>query len=56
MGSPDDSEATGTFWDHLDALRGCLLKAAVVVALCGLASDGRETVITAPSCLTVISL
>lgn len=35
MANPDDSGATGTFWDHLDALRSCLLKAGAVVVLCG---------------------
>lgn len=52
MGSPDDSAATGTFWDHLDALRGCLLKAAVVVASCGVAAfffkDALFRIVLAP--------
>ena len=36
MGMPDENGATGTFWDHLDVLRGCLLRAIGVTALCGI--------------------
>ncbi len=31
-------EAAGTFWEHLDALRDCLLKALVVTAVCAFAA------------------
>lgn len=37
---PDDAEKTGSFWDHLDELRACLIRiivatvAAMVVAFC----------------------
>lgn len=52
MGSPEKEEATGTFWDHLDALRGCLLKAAAVTVLCGLVAfffkDGLFRIVLAP--------
>ncbi len=33
MDSPDP-EATGTFWEHLDALRGSLIRAVAVTVLC----------------------
>ncbi len=34
--SKADEEATGTFWEHLEALRGCLIKALAVTAACAL--------------------
>ena len=37
MSKPQD-EATGTFWDHLDALRDCLVRGVVVMVVCGLAA------------------
>ena len=33
--NPDEG-ATGTFWEHLDALRDCLLKALAVTVVCAL--------------------
>ena len=35
MNNPDEG-ATGTFWEHLDALRDCLLKALAVTVVCAL--------------------
>lgn len=37
MNSPNEAPE-GTFWDHLDALRACLLKALLATALCTLAA------------------
>lgn len=36
MGSPEAGGGTGTFWDHLDVLRGYLLRAVAVTVACGL--------------------
>lgn len=50
---PDDHEKTGTFWDHLDDLRSCLIRMlivtsmAAVVAFC--AKEWLFTVILAPA-------
>ena len=35
MNNPDEG-ATGTFWENLDALRDCLLKALAVTVVCAL--------------------
>ena len=33
MSSPDKQKEFGTFWDHLDELRGCIIRILIVVAL-----------------------
>ncbi len=47
-----DEGATGTFWEHLDALRDCLLKAVAVTVVCALVAfffkDSLFRVVLAP--------
>ena len=58
MNNPDEG-ATGTFWEHLDALRDCLLKALAVTVVCALVAfffkESLFRVVLAPVSYTHLS-
>ena len=38
----NDDQATGTFWDHLDELRGCLIRMLIAIAILALVAFGMK--------------